>query len=393
MTYFDYSYILIKNLIILFENNFLSVFMKNNKVDAGPTREFIINTITKDIRIEAAIFDLIDNSINAAESIAKQKRLEKYFVSLKINNLRFEVTDNCGGIPEKKVLGDALKIGSSLDYEGGHGIGLKRAFLKFGKTIRINSNRSDYSCNVLIDVNKWGKRNNWGIGVEKIEYNENQYQGFVINICNLYNEIVRKLSDNKFIQNLIGEIAVRYRYKLQYGFMIIVNGQQVKPLFIQGDKIAESSYKVINGINTKIILYNNVAAKENGWDIVINGRVIFQRDKTERTLWRKKLIRPGCSYERFVGEVLIESDNIKKLPIWSTKDGIDINSKAYEDILDYMYFFINKHRTEFKKSEIYIQYSRPSNLVESLKEYFNVKTAKEVGEMSFDNTYNNKIKK
>ncbi|UZW13456.1 hypothetical protein OSC52_16670 [Clostridium pasteurianum] len=33
--------------------------MKNSKIDAAPTREFIINTITKDIRIQAAIFDCL----------------------------------------------------------------------------------------------------------------------------------------------------------------------------------------------------------------------------------------------------------------------------------------------------------------------------------------------
>jgi len=38
--------------------------MKTNKLDGSPTKEFIINTITKDISIEAAIFDFVDNSIN-----------------------------------------------------------------------------------------------------------------------------------------------------------------------------------------------------------------------------------------------------------------------------------------------------------------------------------------
>lgn len=52
-----------------------------------------------------------------------------------------------------------------------------------------------------------------------------------------------------------------------------------------------------------------------------------------------------------------------------------------------MYFFLNKHKSEFKKAETIIQYSRPIHLIESLKEYFDVKTAKEVGEISFDNTY------
>ncbi|WP_155241900.1 hypothetical protein [Clostridium pasteurianum] len=50
--------------------------------------------------------------------------------------------------------------------------------------------------------------------------------------------------------------------------------------------------------------FYNVATKANGWDI-INGRVVVERDKSEKTLWRRRLIIIGCSYERFVGEVLI----------------------------------------------------------------------------------------
>ncbi|WP_055667203.1 ATP-binding protein [Desnuesiella massiliensis] len=363
--------------------------MRGKKIDAGPTRDFIVKTITKDIRIEAAIFDLIDISINAAETLANPKRLHQYYVSLKINNSEFEISDNCGGISKDKVWGDALKIGSSDAYTGGHGIGLKRAFLKFGKDIKILSNRNDYSCRVNIDVELWGKRNNWDIDINEVKYNKDLPQGLIINVSNLYDDIKRNFSNNTFINNLIREIEVRYRYKLQSGFNIIINGQFAKLSSIEGDKVTETSYKVINSMNVKIILYNNVFTKANGWDIVINGRVVIERDKSEKTLWRKKLITRGCSYEKFVGEVIIEGDNIKKLPVWSTKDGIDINSKAYENILDYMYYIVEQHRAEFKKPKVNIQYCRSLHLVETLKDYFDVVTAKDVGECSFDYTYRN----
>lgn len=368
--------------------------MKKNKVDAGPTRNFIINTITKDIRVQAAIFDLIDNSINAAEVLANPKRLQQYYVSLTIGSTKFEITDNCGGISEDKVLGDALKIGSSLEYKGGHGVGLKRAFLKFGKTIEIISNRSDYSCKAEIDVEQWGKKNDWYIDIEKEIYNESMPQGLTITVTNLYDDIISEcFSKSKFLYELAEEIGVRYRYKLQTGFQIIVNGQTVKPILVDGNKIAESPYRVINGMTTKIILYNNEKTDKNGWDIIVNGRVTLQRDKSEKTSWKRIKKNEGCSYASFVGEVLVEGDNIKKLPIYSTKDDIDVNSKAYQDILDYMYWFLNNHKSEFKKAETIIQYSRPIHLIERLKEYFDAKTAKEVGETSFDYTYNSKIRK
>lgn len=121
--------------------------MKTNKLDGSPTKEFIINIITKDISIEAAIFDFIDNSINAAEKITNPKRLQGYGVWIEINKDCFVITDNCGGISKDKVFKGAFRIGSSSDYKAGYGIGLKRAFLKFGKNIIIKSNREDYSSN------------------------------------------------------------------------------------------------------------------------------------------------------------------------------------------------------------------------------------------------------
>ncbi|MEG0773895.1 ATP-binding protein [Clostridium sp.] len=359
--------------------------MTNKKVSAGPTKLYIINTITGDIRVEAAIFDLIDNSINAAETSKYPKRLSEFYVNLRIDKSTFAITDNCGGISKEKALGDAFKIGSSLEDEGGHGIGLKRAFLKFGKDIKISSNRNDYSFSVTMDVERWGKENNWDLLINEVKYNEVSANGVTISVKHFYDNISRDFSRAGFIENLKNEIAVRYRFKLKSGFVIKVNDEEIKPIFVEGDKVAESPTYIKNGMNIKVILYNNVDTKANGWDIIINGRVILHRDKSQKTLWRKKLIKTGCSYESFVGEVLINSDNIKNLPVLSTKDDIVTSSKAYSDILDCMYSFIDKHRDKFKKSEVTIQYSRPWDKVEKLKDLFNVDTAKETGERSFDN--------
>ena len=41
------------------------------KVDGSITREYIINAMKKDISVETSIFELIDNSINAAEEMDK----------------------------------------------------------------------------------------------------------------------------------------------------------------------------------------------------------------------------------------------------------------------------------------------------------------------------------
>ena len=57
-----------------------------------------------------------------------------------------------------------------------------------------------------------------------------------------------------------------------------------------------------------------------------------------------------------------------------------------------MYEIIEKHRDKFRKNEVNIQYTRPSDQVEKLKVYFlDAKNAKEVGEDSFDAALNRAI--
>lgn len=111
--------------------------MRKSIVDGSPTKEFIISTITKDITIEAAIFDFIDNSINAANKLKTRNRLGNYYVDVKITPTSLIIKDNCGGFTKEKILAGALRIGSSLEYKSGHGISMKRAFLKFGRNIYI----------------------------------------------------------------------------------------------------------------------------------------------------------------------------------------------------------------------------------------------------------------
>ncbi|WP_346929887.1 ATP-binding protein [Clostridium sp.] len=360
--------------------------MKSKKISANPTKQFIVETITKDIRTEAAIYDLIDNSINAAEAINGHKILDKYAIEIKLRDSQFIINDNCGGISKDIAESDAFKIGSSMSYEKGHGIGMKRAFLKFGKKINIINNNLNYPFKVLIDVNKWGNNNNWDIDLKEVGYNMNNSNGLTIIVTNLYPSIVKTFSNPTFLSDLKKEISIKYRYKLKAGISIGINGQTIVPQAINGTKVVESPTYKTNDMSIKVILHSNAKNEPSGWDIIVNGRVVLYRDKSTKTLCRKHLFKPGCSYENFVGEVLVESNNIKKLPIWSTKDDLDFNSEAYKVILSVMYSVVDANRDKFKKSDVIIQYSKPWNSVERLKDYFDVNTAKEVGELSFDRT-------
>ena len=58
--------------------------MAHNTIDGNPTKKFFIEMITRDISIEDAIIDLLDNSIDGATQI-NNASLENYYITIKID--------------------------------------------------------------------------------------------------------------------------------------------------------------------------------------------------------------------------------------------------------------------------------------------------------------------
>src|SRR5882762_3056854 len=69
-----------------------------NSVDAGPTKELLIQSLVKDIPLSRAIIDLVDNSVDGARAIRGNKGYLGLFVHLNISNDAFQIEDNCGGM-------------------------------------------------------------------------------------------------------------------------------------------------------------------------------------------------------------------------------------------------------------------------------------------------------
>ncbi len=137
---------------------------------ANPSKRFFIEMITRDLSLEDAVLDLIDNSMDAL--IRKEKidisseiwnseyqaqKLHK--VKVTFTNTSFCISDNCGGIEFEKAKNDVFRFGRDEHITDSrlsvYGIGLKRAIFKLGKQIKIESKTLDKGFCVNIDVEKW----------------------------------------------------------------------------------------------------------------------------------------------------------------------------------------------------------------------------------------------
>ena len=89
------------------------------KANGNPTKAFFVRMITRDISLEDCIFDLIDNSIDAAwaqqggmpAELTKSTRLRKYKIDLDISEAGFSISDNCGGMSLKEAEDYAFTFG------------------------------------------------------------------------------------------------------------------------------------------------------------------------------------------------------------------------------------------------------------------------------------------
>ena len=70
--------------------------MAHNTIDGNPTKKFFIEMITRDISIEDAIIDLLDNSIDGANNI-NPNDYSGLEIELSVNSNEFSIRDNCGG--------------------------------------------------------------------------------------------------------------------------------------------------------------------------------------------------------------------------------------------------------------------------------------------------------
>lgn len=351
------------------------------KVEGGFTRDFAITAMRKDTTIKSAIFDLIDNSIEAAEKLG---RIRGHKIAIIAEIDKFSIKDDCGGL-NPNLIKELFKIGGHGDKTHGFGVGMKRAIIKLGSKAEIFSYNNKQSYYIPFDVEKWGYNDDWSWDIRSLNKSEQNTYGVEIYVEQLEDEVKRFFRKGE-CNNLSEDISRRYRMFLESGMEIILNGKKIKRYKIKDapDKVSPI-YVIQNDIKVQIRIYSTIDVKEeNGWDIFINNKCICETNKSKDIQWNKTKKEIGYSFRRFRGEVLIKGVDVRDLPLNSTKDKIDFNSEIMNKIIAVMYNFLFKNKEMFKKYDVSIQFDREISDVDILKDYFDEKTAKSTGERAFD---------
>ncbi|HAX78805.1 MAG TPA: ATP-binding protein [Cyanobacteria bacterium UBA11372] len=350
-----------------------------NTLNASPTKSFFVQMLTRDIELEDAILDLLDNCIDGIQRTindnhSSDKPYENFRAKITFSNESFTIEDNCGGIPINVAQNYAFRMGrpnNNVDNDlytiGTYGIGMKRSIFKMGQASEVISKTETDSFKVTISPEWLTNDLDWTLPLEIIETPLNN-NGTLIKITNLYPNIINAFSSEQSTlhNSLVSKISHYYSYIIHKGFTVSINEVKVTPQPLNllwdgedqiGNKntIAPYLYETEkDGVEIKLAIgfYRATASEEEvndemagnrrsseaaGWTIVCNDRVVLYCDKTRLTGWGEAAV--PSYHPQFIaisGVVYFRSPDARKLPITTTKRGIDASSDIYLSVKDFM---------------------------------------------------------
>jgi Histidine kinase-, DNA gyrase B-, and HSP90-like ATPase len=361
---------------------------KNDKtINASPTKSFFVEMLTRDIELEDAILDLLDNCIDGIQrsqniQTSSNKPYEDFQAKISFSSDHFIIEDNCGGISEEIADKYAFRMGRPEAVEdqdfgaytiGTYGIGMKRAIFKMGQSAEIISQTETDAFIINIEPEWLTSDENWDLPFSKNNQQRELENGTTVRVTNLRPEVAKIFStseDSSLHNTLFGKIALHYSFIINKGFTILINNQKVdliplNLLWEGSDSIPENPKKEVmapylykgerDGVEIRLAVgfYRQTASPEEveeetqghrrrsgdtaGWTIICNDRVVLYGDKTRLTGWGVNSV--PSYHPQFIGIsgiVEFRSTDARKLPITTTKRGIDSSSDLYLYIKDLM---------------------------------------------------------
>lgn len=434
---------------------------EEQEINAEPTKTFFVDMLVRDIALEQAILDLLDNCVDGAKRLSEgsddftDKRIEITFSSDE-----FVIWDNCGGFSREIARDYAFRFGRAAGARstphsiGQFGVGMKRALFKFGKWFRVDSATADEHWAVEVDVPAWEIEDGWKFpwAEAKTATVSKDTPGTNIVVRKLRPEVASRFGSQNFENAIVGLIKSKHRQFISQGLNVRVNGNRVDATDLSlsfsdklkpGIDVFELQYNDSAPVNVKIIAgVGPSIPREAGWYVICNGRVVLESDRRNVTGWgqmeeqQSRLLIPSYhnQFARFRGVVWFDSDDSSQVPWNTTKDDVDQDSPAWQAAFEKMQQmmrpvidFLNEldrdideytrdksplldfvSKTPLRKSDtlserttfsapardavqkgpryVKIQYSRPVDDVEALQEELGVRSAKAVGEKTFDLT-------
>lgn len=216
--------------------------MSIQEVNASPTKAFFIESLTRDLTLEDAILDLVDNSIDGAIQIQAfdvsasllhnppNPQSQRVNIDIAITSQSICISDSAGGIDPNLIADDVFRLGrppaQGTSTLGVYGIGLKRAVFKMGRRISVSSWHPEGAFEVQYTPTWLDDDTNWTLPVKPLP--KRQQYGTTILVEDLYPEISMRVSNPELLKKLQASLSQTYSLFLQRLVSVHLNGVEIR---------------------------------------------------------------------------------------------------------------------------------------------------------------------
>lgn len=349
----------------------------NPLADAHPTKRFFVNMLTRDIELGDAILDLLDNCIDGALRVNARVAphnpdtpYDQFYAEINLDRDSFTLTDNCGGMSFELAEKYAFRFGrpdndrdEDIPTVGVYGIGMKRAIFKLGTNCTIRSRHLDDQFEVHIEQDWLNDDTTWTLPIKRVAP-DGASDGVSIHVTGLHPHISNSFDaqQGNFGEHLRALVRTHYAFIIRKGFKVLINGSEVVPAEFKTlvdfsntpNRILPYIYETeYDGVKIQLVLgmyerfpddselseiEQGTRSKHTaGWTVLCNDRVVVSHDTSRLTGWGDAGV--PAYHSQFVtisGIVTFTSNDATKLPVTTTKRGIDQNSEIYASVKDIM---------------------------------------------------------
>lgn len=339
----------------------------NSEILTTPTKRFFVEMLTRDIDLEDAILDLLDNCVDGALRVkgydpADEGLYAGYEANLEFSGREFRITDNCGGIGEREME-SALRLGrmfgadpdKNLPTIGMYGIGMKRAIFKLGRECVIESYTKTSGFRVTIAEDWFYREGDWKLPVTIVP-GRPKNPGTQITVTKLLPAISHSFhSPTGFSKEFASKVSQVYSVIIEKGFTVKINGKPVipTPITFKTSDFAAISEDIggitpylfegkVDGVNVELACgfytpysedstddTTQFRTDEAGWTVICNDRVVLHKDKSILTGWGDGAPSYHPQFRQIAGVVIFSASDPKLLPLTTTKRGIEGTSGVF----------------------------------------------------------------
>ena len=324
----------------------------SNIIDASVSKSFFVDMLIRDIPLEMAIHDLLDNCVDGALRLRGDHSFEGLEVNITCSPTHFEIRDNCGGIDLDVARDYAFRFGRPKYVEavphsvGRFGVGMKRAVFKLGSFFTVSSTTPSRRFVVDVDVPTWEEDPEWQFEFKEIEENRVALPvedcGTIVRVDHLFSSVAERFTLDYFLSRLHTDIQTRHQSHLERGLVVRLNNRSIvgaSVSFLEFGSLLSSGIRrdTYNGVVVRqIVGVGPRTPTDAGWYVFCNGRMVLKADQSEITGWGEpdieRLPKFHNNFAWFRGCVFLDSDDPTALPWNTTKDGVDQDSGIYRSV-------------------------------------------------------------